>query len=215
MTELKLDALGVKSIWQPSISSAKGDYLLIVLHGRGDSAAGWKSFQSELGIENLSALLLNAPDRYYLGYSWYGLAPDQLPGILRSRALLDQILPEIHRQGYPPERCFLLGFSQGCLMTLEFGGRYPHRLAGYIGLSGFCYDPEALRSEASPAALSGEWLITHGREDDVLPIERTRSQMQFLKQAGFNLDYREYSKAHTLDSDYEMPYLREWIQQRM
>ena len=96
-------------------------------------------------------------------------------------------------------------------MTLEFGARYPERLAGYIGLSGYCLDPEKLLGEASPAARSGRWLITHGTEDDVLPIDTTREQVALLKTGGMPLDYREYAMAHTLDPVRELPELRDWL----
>ena len=185
---------------------------MIVLHGRGDSPEGYTWLPSELGIPELNYLMLEAPDPYYDGFSWYDLPPDQLPGIGRSRKLLAEAFLEIEAEGYKTEDCFLFGFSQGCLMTLEFGARFPQKLRGYIGISGYCYDVDALLKEAAPEIIhAGDWLITHGTEDDVLPIENTRAQMKELMACGFKMDYREYKKTHTLDSKDELPYIREWI----
>src|SRR5262249_55855801 len=156
-------------------------------------------FGESLDLPQLNVLLFNAPDPYYFGYSWYDLPPNQGPGIQRSRALLEKAFAEIHRQGYPPEKCILMGFSQGCLMTLEFGARYPHRLAGYLGISGYCFDADKLLLEKHAAPSSGSWLITHGTRDEVLDVERTRQQMKTLREAGMPIDYREYDKEHTLD----------------
>jgi len=189
---------------------------MIVLHGRGDSPEGFASFPSELAIPELSYLMLQAPDPYYDGYSWYELPPNQLPGILRSRKLLAEVFEEIGREGFKPEQCFLLGFSQGCLMTLEFGSRFPHLLRGYIGISGYCYDVEALLKEAVPENIhQGDWLITHGTMDDVLPIEKTREQMKELMARGFKMEYHEYKKSHTIDPKNELPMLREWIKAKV
>jgi phospholipase/carboxylesterase len=138
-----------------------------------------------------------------------------LPGILRSRTLLESTFNALFQHGFRPERMFLFGFSQGCLMTLEFGARFPHRLAGYLGISGYCYDEARLLEEAAPQPLTAPWIITHGTADDVLPVERTRTQMQWLQNHGFSLDYREYEKPHTVDSTVELPFLKEWISQRM
>ncbi len=201
----------LESIWQLSGCARAEDHLLVLMHGRGDSAEGWRFFQKELGIPSLSVLLLNAPDPYSTGFSWYDLPPNQLPGIQRSSKLLDSVLTDIHRQGYPPERCILAGFSQGCMMSLEFGGRYPKRLAGYLGISGYCYDTEALLRESTPEVRSGKWLITHGTEDDVLPIDRTRAQVAELKRGGFQIDYREYWKSHTIDPIRELSEIRAWL----
>ena len=189
---------------------------MIVLHGRGDSPEGFTWLPSELKIPELSFLLLQAPDPYYDGYSWYDLPPNQLPGVLRSRKLLAEVFEEIEKEGFKSEQCFLLGFSQGCLMTLEFGARFPHRLKGYIGISGYCYDVDALLKEAIPENIhEGDWLVTHGTQDDVLPIDITREQMKTLIARGFKMEYLEYKKSHTIDQREELPMIRQWIQDRL
>ena len=202
--------LPLTHIWQPAL--VESNRLMIVLHGRGDSAHGFEWLQEELGIGSINYLLLNAPGRYYDGFSWYDLEPNQLPGIVQSRKLLTEVLAETQRAGYPPDRTFLLGFSQGCLMTLEFGARYEHPLAGYIGISGYCFDPAALLREMNPAVNNGNWLITHGTEDDLLPVEITRAQIQQLSAGGFKIDYREYMKPHTVDFERELPSIVRWLQ---
>jgi phospholipase/carboxylesterase len=183
---------------------------MIVLHGRGDSAEGFLWLQEALAIESLDFLLLTAPGR-----SWYGLPPDQLPGIEASRRLLASVFAETERQGFSPERTFLLGFSQGCLMTLEFGARHPRRLAGYVGISGYAYDPEALLRELDPDARRGAWLVTHGIEDELLPVTRTRAQVRRLREGGLAIDYREYPKGHALDPERELPEIRAWLEARI
>ena len=101
-------------------------------------------------------------------------------------------------------------------MTLEFGSRFPKKLKGYIGISGYCYHVETLMKEAFPEIIhEGDWLITHGTQDDVLPIETTRKQMKELMNLGFKMDYREYKKTHTLDQKNEIPEIREWILSRI
>ncbi len=200
----------LKSIWQPAPDRSMNT-LMVILHGRGDSPQGFVSFQEELGISSLNCLLLQAPYEYYTGYSWYDLPPNQLPGIIRSRQLLNQVFEEIMNSGFRPDQVILFGFSQGCLMTLDFGSRFPHLLKGYIGISGYCYDAQTLLHEAVPHVIhQGKWLITHGTHDDVLPVETTRQQMQMLANEGFKMDYREYRKPHTI-IDEEIDFIREWI----
>jgi phospholipase/carboxylesterase len=201
--------LPLTHIWQPAASASQR--LVIVLHGRGDSAEGFLWLQEELGIDELNYLLLNAPDKYYTGYSWYDLPPDQLPGIQRSGELLTRTLEQVEREGYSPDQTFLFGFSQGCLMTLEFGSRYSRALAGYVGVSGYCYDPDGILREMNPATNNGKWLITHGTRDDLLPVEVTRAQIKKLREGGFRIDYREYPKTHTIDPEREIPEIRAWL----
>ena len=198
-------------LWQPAADAAA---LMVVLHGRGDSPYGFEWLSRALGLP-ISLLLLQAPDPYYDGFSWYDLPPDQGPGITRSSLLLTRVFDELETLGFASERTFLFGFSQGCLMTLEFGARYRRRLRGYVGISGYSHDPAKLLREANPACLTGDWLITHGSDDDVLPVEVTRAQLAQLVAGGFAIDYREYRKDHTIDPDHELPELRQWLSERL
>ncbi len=204
-------------IWQPyaDVADVADGHLLVVLHGRGDSPYGFQWLSRALGLPTLSLLLLQAPDPYYDGFSWYDLPPDQGPGIARSSLLLTQVFDELATLGFASSRTLLFGFSQGCLMTLEFGARYRRRLRGYIGISGYCHDAVKLLREANPDVMQADWLVTHGTHDDVLPVETTRAQMAQLKAGGFQLAYREYDKDHTIEPDEELPYLREWIRSRL
>ena len=175
--------------------------LVVVLHGRGDSSAGFHWMPRAMALPGVSWLLVNAPDPWYGGRSWYDLPPRHGAGIERSRGLLDALFDELATQGYPPEDIVLFGFSQGCLLTLEWGGRTDRPLAGCIGISGYCYDPEALVREASEAAKQRRWLVTHGFQDDVLPYETTKEQIEHLQQGGLPIDFRSYNKTHTIDPD--------------
>jgi phospholipase/carboxylesterase len=205
--------LPLAHVWLPA--PAPAGRLMVVLHGLGDSAEGFLWIQEAFAIDSLDYLLLNAPSPYYIGYSWYDLLPRQAPGIARSRKILHEVFTQVEQEGYLPERTFLFGFSQGCLMTLEFGARYSERLAGYIGISGYSADPEALLGEMNPDANQGDWLITHGTEDEVLPVTTTRAQMQFFNNHGFRIDYREYPKPHTIDMRQELPEIRKWLNSRV
>jgi phospholipase/carboxylesterase len=192
--------------------------LMVVLHGRGDVMESYQNWGRELAIPGMSYLLLSAPQEYGPGYSWYDHPPHQLPGILESREKLSQVFRELAHAGIDPARTFLFGFSQGCLMTLEFGARFDMKLGGYIGVSGYSYDPSALLREANPEVSfenGDSWLITHGTVDDVLPVERTRAQMKDFQAAGFGLDYREYFKGHFIDPRKEVADIREWLLERL
>ena len=206
--ELPLD-----NIWLPAPHPAKK--VMVVLHGLGDSSEGFLWIQDALGIDSLDYLLLNAPTPYYTGFSWYDLPPNQNPGIANSRKVLDEVFTQLERDGYAPESTFLFGFSQGCLMTLEFGARYHRRLAGYIGISGYSTNPEKLLREMNPEVNHGDWLITHGTDDEVLPVTTTRGQMKFFNEHGFKIDYREYMKPHTIDPRRELPDIRTWLSSRV
>lgn len=187
--------------------------LMVVLHGLGDSMDGYRWMPRLLDLPWLNYLLVNAPDEYYGGFSWYDFEDSPGPGIVRSREALFSLLDAQRALGFPTGETFMFGFSQGCLMTVEIGLRYPHVLAGLIGISGYVYEPARAIRELSPVALAQRFLLTHGTQDPLIPIARVRPQVEMLKSAGLNIQWREFSKQHTIAGEEEIAVIREFIQE--
>ena len=193
-------------------ANADSKRLMIVLHGLGDSARGYGWLPPALNLPDMNFLLVNAPDEYYMGYSWYDYEGDQKPGVIRSREMLLELIETLIQKGFPAEEMFLFGFSQGCLMTLDVGARFPGRLAGLIGVSGKVFEPDNLIDEASPVARKQRFLVTHGDSDPVIPIETTRPQIQSLQQAGFQIEWREFKKQHGFTEPEEIDLIRKFVE---
>lgn len=192
-------------------SDPKSRRLLIMLHGLGDSMEGFRWLPDALNFPWLNYLLVNAPDEYYGGYSWYDFAGDMGPGVERSRRLLVQLLDSLRSKDFLPKQTILSGFSQGCLMSLEAGLRYPRQLAGIIGISGYVCDPEKLIRELSPMAREQRVLVTHGLFDPMIPFATVREQINLLKAAGLKIEWHEFAKAHNIAGEGELEVIRKFI----
>jgi phospholipase/carboxylesterase len=203
-----MSALQTQFIQAPQPNSRR---LMIVLHGLGDSIEGYSWMPSALRTPWLNYLLVNAPDPYYGGFSWFDFMGAAEPGIRRSRKLLFDLLDAQRAAGWPSDQTIMFGFSQGCLMTAEIGCRYPHLLAGLIGVSGFIFEPEKLVRELSPVALQQRFLLTHGTMDPLIPISAVRSQLKVLQGAGLRVEWREYAKEHTIAGQEELDLIREFV----
>ena len=184
---------------------------MIVLHGLGDSVAGYAWMPQVLRLPWLNFLLVNAPDPYYGGYSWYDIDGDSAVGVRRSAKLLSGLLDSQRALGFPTDQTILAGFSQGCLMTLETGLRYPHKLAALIGLSGYVLNPQELLREVSPVAKEQRVLVTHGRQDPLIPFDKVRDQISLLRAGGIQLEWREFNKPHTIIEE-EIAVVRDFVE---
>ena len=191
-------------------SDAGAKNLMIVLHGLGDSMAGYTWVPQALKFPWQNYLLVNAPDEYYGGFSWYDYAGDAATGVRRSIGLLHPLLDAQRAAGFPTEQTILSGFSQGCLMTLEAGARYPHRFAGLIGLSGYVLDPQVVLREAAPEAKEQKIFVTHGRQDPLIPCHKVKEQMDQLRAGGLQLAWHEFNKPHTIIEE-EIALMRNFI----
>lgn len=185
--------------------------LMVMLHGLGDSLDGYRWLPEALNLPWLNYLLVNAPDDYYGGFSWFDYPNDIAPGILRSRKMLFDLLDDLRAKNFPADQIILGGFSQGCLMTIDVGLRYPHRLAGLVGISGWVFEIENLLKELSPVAKQQRLLATHGHFDAVIPFAPVREQMKKLQAAGLHVAWHEFPKAHTIHGAEEISVIREFI----
>lgn len=188
-------------------------HLMIVLHGLGDSLEGYRWLPGVMNLPWLNYLLVNAPDEYYGGFSWFPYPGERGPAIVRSRELLFKLLEAQRERGFAPEDTFMFGFSQGCLMSCEIGIRYPHKLAGIVGISGWAEEPAKLLVEQSPVAKEQRFLITHGTLDPLIPFAAAKDCFARLKEGGLQIDWHEFPKEHTIYGESEMHVIREFVAQ--
>ena len=125
---------------------------LIVLHGLGADGFDFVPICGELRLQTLGAIRYvfpHAPQRPvtinggYVMRAWYDILATDLvkredeAGLRESRQQIAELIDRERERGVPAERIVLVGFSQGCAMTLMTALRYPHRLGGAVGLSGY------------------------------------------------------------------------------
>lgn len=204
----------------PAARKAPREKVMVVLHGLGDSLNGFTWMPAELRLEGLSYLLVNAPDDYYGGFSWFeftgggAFMEKAEAGIRRSRKLIMDLIAELAGQGIPPGDVLLFGFSQGCLMALDAGLRSDAVLGGICGVSGWLAFPEEYPEAFSPVARSQKFLVTHGTRDPLLPFAASRALYAVLKTQGVDMNFKEYVKEHTILPE-ELRDIRNWLGERL
>ena len=179
-------------------SDTDSKFLMVVLHGLGDSMEGYRFLPEVLGLPWMNYLLVNAPDPYFTGYQWYSIpGEDQEKEIERSRKMLFELLDHQRSQGWPTEKTFLFGFS--------------YRFAGIVGISGYLFHPEQLLKEQSPVAKDQHFLITHGTYDPLIPISETKKGYDFASRQGLQIDWVEFPKDHTIQGEAELKVIHEFL----
>ncbi|MGZ3651668.1 MAG: alpha/beta hydrolase [Bdellovibrionota bacterium] len=196
----------------PPKERSEKERLLLVMHGLGDSLEGFRFLPDMLKIQGLHTVLVNAPDRYFTGYSWFDIySGDMKAGIVRSRDLLIGAMDELNDQGWASEHVGVLGFSQGCLMALDLACRYPKKLGAVVGISGFVGMLNEYPEKLSPVARTQKILVTHGTMDPMLPLAETQKQIKALQGMGMNIEWKVYEKEHTVEPYKEVQDIRTFL----
>jgi phospholipase/carboxylesterase len=201
----------------PAPESAAGQQqsaAILALHGRGSNENDLLGLAPHLpgGLLWVSprAPLLLGPG----AYEWYRVREIGRPDPEQVRAaiqMLDKFVDEI-LEAYPinPGKLFLLGFSQGSLMSMCYTLTYPARVAGVIAHSG--YLPGNVELEIDQGGVHDKpFLLIHGQQDTLIPVEWGRTSRDRLQEWGVNVEYHEFLMGHTVSRE-SLEAISRWLE---
>lgn len=185
-------------------ADAPGHPTVLALHGRGSNEEDLLGLAPHLPSELLwispRAPLVLGPG----SYEWYRVRVIGLPDpdqVLASLESIDRFIDEI-LAAYPvdPQRLFLLGFSQGSILSMCYTLTRPSRVGGAVAQSG--YFPNNVELEIDQAALRGKpFILTHGEQDTLIPVEWGRASRDRLQALGVDLEYHEFQMGHSVSME--------------
>lgn len=181
---------------------------MVMLHGRGATP------ESILSL----APALDAPDFAYLapqaaGNSWWPqsfLAPiaSNEPGISSAMAAVADVLRQTAAAGIPPERTFLLGFSQGACLAAEFAARHARRYGGVAALSGGLIGPDGTPRNYAGSLEGTPVFLGCSDVDPHIPAARVQESAEVLGKLGGDVTMRLYPGMGHLVNEAEIAAVR-------
>jgi phospholipase/carboxylesterase len=184
---------------------------MILLHGRGATAESILELAREFDRSGWAYLAPQAAgDTWYPNRFLDPIASNE-PWLSSALAVLSDLLNQIAAAGIPPERTFLLGFSQGACLTLEFVARNALRYGGVAGLSGGLIGPDGTPRDY-PGSLEGTPIFLGCSDVDFhIPKERVHLTADVLRRMGGDVTERLYpNMGHTVNHD-EIKFVREMM----
>ena len=180
--------------------------LLLLLHGIGsnedDLAALAPYLDGRFLMVSARAPLVMGPG----SFGWFnieftprGMVAD-LEQAEQSRALLLKFIDEVLGTYNPDPAClFLMGFSQGAMMSLSVALAQPGKVAGVVAMSERF--PSQAQMSAPEALKDMPIMVAHGIYDPVLPIDSAREAREKLEALQVALTYREYQMGHEVSME--------------
>ena len=202
---------------------------IVVLHGLGADGSDFVPVAQALDLRSVGAVrwvFPSAPVRPvsinggYAMRAWYDIfAPsadpavarlEDTPGLRASQAIVQQLIDREMERGVPPERIVLMGFSQGCAMTLLAGLRAPQRLAGLVAMSGYLPLAASTAVERSEANRGLPIFMAHGAHDEVVVPQRGEAARDLLLGQGDAVQWHSYPMGHEVCGE-EIQDLQAWL----
>ncbi|MFT7721655.1 MAG: dienelactone hydrolase family protein [Roseateles sp.] len=198
---------------------------LIVLHGLGADGFDFVPICGELDLAALGPVRYvfpHAPTRPVTlnnGYrmrAWYDILGADLVkredeiGLRESQRQIAALIDRERERGVPAGRIVVMGFSQGCAMALMTALRYPHRLGGAVGLSGYLPLAATTEAERDDANADLPVFLAHGTQDPIVALARGVASRETLVAMGHDVAWHDYPMPHSVCAE-EVADLNAWL----
>lgn len=149
-------------------------------------------------------------------YGWYPVTqfgrpdPGQLENALERIDVFIGELLEVHP--LDPQKPFLMGFSQGSMISMSFLLTQPNNIASVISQSG--YVPAQFELEIDETGVNGKPVVmTHDLEDASMPSEWSHQSRDFLLNYGLEVEYHNFHMCHTNNAE-SLAAMRKWMERQ-
>lgn len=191
----------------PPAAETSGD-ILVMLHGYGSNEKDLLQLAPALD-GRLRCVSLRAPLRleeqmfgwFPIAFTPDGISYDRDQAAQARQDLADALKAIIERHQPRDGRVWLMGFSQGAVMSYLTALHTPEVLQGVLALSGRYPDAPGMNLRLPEAVATLPFLVIHGLYDDVLPVDNARRARERLEGRVGDLVYREYPMGHGISDD--------------
>ncbi len=176
------------------LSKNKPKQIIVLCHGYGGDgqdisilAINWQRF-----LPDAIFLCPNAPEICAInpqGYQWFDLSSENETAILEKSLIaekkldtfLDQVLDNFQLE---PNNLGLVGFSQGCMISIQVALKKKNLINSVIGYSGKIINKKHLSDKI---ASKPKIFLMHGDNDTIVPPTHLLEAKEFLKNNGINV----------------------------
>ena len=183
------------------ISKNKPHHAIVLCHGYGGDgkdisslAINWQRF-----LPDAIFLCPNAPEVCSInpqGYQWFDLNSEKEEAILEKslvaeeklNTFINQVLDNLQLE---PNNLALVGFSQGCMISVQVGIKKKEQINCLIGYSGKVINQKHLSDNINSKP---KMFLMHGENDTIVSPTHLLEAKEYLKKQGINAKIKMFKK---------------------
>jgi phospholipase/carboxylesterase len=180
---------------------------IILIHGRGATAESILSLSSYLNIDDYAILAPQANLNAWYPFGFMQSDKGNFVALESSIKQIHDLVQEVKDAGIATNQIYLLGFSQGACLSLEYAARFGGIVAFTGGLIGENLDPEKYTGDfqGTPIFIGGS------KTDFHVPAKRMQDSQQLLQNMGASVTLKLYhDPEHTIRRE-ELEWVNEQI----
>ncbi|MGN6291527.1 MAG: alpha/beta hydrolase [Chitinophagaceae bacterium] len=187
---------------------------LIMVHGRGGSAADILSLAQHLDVKDYALLAPQAAQHSWYPYSFLALPSDNEPALSSALIALGKAVNEAEAAGISKEHIYFLGFSQGACLTLEFVTRNAAKYGGVIAFTGGLIGDKIYEENYKGDFQQTPVFIGTSDPDPHVPVGRVLASTAVLRKMNASVLEKVYPMmGHTITAE-EIRQAEQWVLNR-
>jgi phospholipase/carboxylesterase len=186
----------------------KATAAMVMIHGRGATAKDILGLAPLLAAPGIAFLAPQAANNTWYPYPFTQPTERNEPWLSSALARVGQMVALVEQAGIPGEKTYLLGFSQGACLSLEYAARHATRYGGVFGLSGGLIGPDGTPREY-PGSMDGTPVFLGCSDADFhIAKERVLESADVFRGLGADVTVRLYpNMGHEVNDD-EIAFIR-------
>ena len=172
---------------------------VIAIHGWTGDASSMEPVGKRMAFKDTKWILPQAP--YTAGpggFSWFDGNEETGWKYQESFNILTHLIQDLNNEGFSSSDIFIISFSQGACLTMEFMIRQSFSLGGIIPIAGFTRYKKRVKQDATDASRNTPVLLLHGEKDKVILPEQSKISLKIFKDAGYKAKLHIYSSGHKI-----------------
>lgn len=187
---------------------------LIMVHGRGGSAADILSLAQHLDVKDYALFAPQAAQHSWYPYSFLALPSDNEPALSSALIALGEAVKEAEAAGIGKEQIYFLGFSQGACLTLEFVTRNAAKYGGVIAFTGGLIGDKIYEENYKGDFQQTPVFIGTSDPDPHVPVDRVLASTALLRKMNASVLEKVYPMmGHTITAE-EIRQAEQWVLNR-
>jgi phospholipase/carboxylesterase len=173
-----------KRIVQAGLSLNNASKILIMLHGRGATAHDILSLTNNLEVDDFHIVAPQANNNRWYPNSFLHPIYQNQPDLNSALDLLWNLTVDYEKEGFGREKIYLLGFSQGACLALEFAAQNAQKWGGIIAFTGGLIGDVLVESRYKGNFEGTKVYMGTSDNDPHIPLIRSKETEGILKKLG-------------------------------
>jgi phospholipase/carboxylesterase len=172
---------------------------VIAIHGWTGDVSSMEPVARSLRLPDTKWVFPQAPYKSdKSGYTWFDGNDETGWKYKDSFIIINSLIQDLIDQGFKYDEIFLLGFSQGACLAMEWIIRQSFSIGGAIPIAGFIKYKDRFKIDATLESKGTQILLIHGDKDEIIHPEESEKTLKLFQSLDYEVNLHILSAGHKI-----------------